>query len=106
LEFLSEYNFDINHIKGKENKGADALNRRVHELHATTISMYQSNLKYKILEAAKSDLQYMELVEKVQQGILQQTNEDYKIGNDEILMYRSIIYVENSQELKIMILRC
>jgi hypothetical protein len=40
LEFLCEYDFDIKHIKGKENKVVDALNRRVHELHATTISMY------------------------------------------------------------------
>jgi hypothetical protein len=34
LEFLCEYDFDIKHIKGKENKVADALSRRVHELHA------------------------------------------------------------------------
>jgi hypothetical protein len=27
VEFLSEYNFDINHIKGKDNKVDDALNR-------------------------------------------------------------------------------
>ena len=40
LEFLSEYDFDIKHIKGKEKKVVDALNRRVHELHATTINMY------------------------------------------------------------------
>jgi hypothetical protein len=38
LEFLSEYDFDIKHIKGKENKVVDALSRRVHEMHATTIS--------------------------------------------------------------------
>jgi hypothetical protein len=44
----------------------DALIRRVNELHATTISMYQSDLKHKILEAAKSDLQYKELVAKLQ----------------------------------------
>jgi hypothetical protein len=56
LEFLSEYDFDIKHIKGKENKVADALSRRMHELRATTISMYQSDLKEKIIEAAKSDL--------------------------------------------------
>jgi hypothetical protein len=61
LEFLSEYDFDIKHIKGKENKVVDALSRRLHELHATTISMYQSDLKDKILEAAKSYFQYMEL---------------------------------------------
>jgi hypothetical protein len=44
-EFLSEYDFDIKHIKGKENKVVDALSRRVHEMHATTISMCKYDLK-------------------------------------------------------------
>jgi hypothetical protein len=70
LEFLSEYEFDIKHIKGKENKVVDALSRRVHELHATAIIMYQLDLKYRIIEAPKSDLQYKELVEKLQEGNL------------------------------------
>jgi hypothetical protein len=90
LEFLSEYDFDIKHIKGKENKVVDALNRRVHEMHATTISMYQSDLKHRILEAAKLDLQYKELVAKLQQGNLHHKIEEYKLDNDEILMYRGI----------------
>jgi hypothetical protein len=71
LEFLSEYDFDIKHIKGKENKVDDALSRRVHEFHAKTISMYQSDLKDRILESSKLDLQYKELVAKLQQGNLQ-----------------------------------
>jgi hypothetical protein len=104
LDFISEYDFDIKHIKGKENKVVDALNRRVHEMHATTISMYQSDLKDKILEAAKSDQKYMELKEKLQQGNLQQKVEDYKLENDEILRYRGRIYVPNSRELKNLIL--
>jgi hypothetical protein len=83
----------------------NALSRRVHEFHSTSISMYQSYLKDIILEAAKSYLQYMEIMTKLQQGILQQKIEDYKLGNDEILMYRGIIYVPNSQKLKNMILR-
>jgi hypothetical protein len=37
LDFLCEYDFDIKHIKGKENKVVDALSKKVHELHATTI---------------------------------------------------------------------
>ena len=37
--FLSEYEFDIKNIKAKENKVVDAVSRRVHEMHATTISM-------------------------------------------------------------------
>jgi hypothetical protein len=105
LEFLSEYDFDIKHIKGKENKVDDEINRRVHEFHATTISMYQLDLKHKILEAVKLDLQYKELVAKLQQGNLRKKIDEYKLDNDEIIMHRGIIYVPNSQELKNLILR-
>jgi hypothetical protein len=67
--------------------------------------MYQSYLKDIIFEATKSNLQSKELVVKLQQGILQQKIEDYKLENDEILMYRGRIYVPNSWELKNLILR-
>jgi hypothetical protein len=41
LELLSEYEFDIKNIRGIWLE----LIRRLHEMHATTISMYRSNLK-------------------------------------------------------------
>jgi hypothetical protein len=68
LEFLCEYEFDIKHIKGNENKVVDALNKRVHELHVTTISMYQTDIKGKNFEAANADLEYRDLVAKLQHG--------------------------------------
>jgi hypothetical protein len=68
LEFLCEYDFDIKHIKGKENKVVDALSRRVHELHATAISMYRNDIKGRILEVANEDLEYRDLVAKLQHG--------------------------------------
>jgi hypothetical protein len=67
LEFPCEYKFDIKHIKGKENKVVDALRRKVHELHATTISMYRTDIKDRILETTNVDLQYRDLVAKLQQ---------------------------------------
>ena len=30
LDFLSEYHYELNHIKGKENNIVDALSRRTH----------------------------------------------------------------------------
>jgi len=74
----------------------DALSRRVHEFHSTTINMFQSDLKGRISEAAKSYFHYMELVEKIQKCNLQKKIEDYKLGIYEILMYRNMIYVPNS----------
>jgi hypothetical protein len=63
---LCEYDFDIKHIKGKENKVADKISRKVHELHATTIIVYRNDIKGRILEDANVDLQYRELVAKIQ----------------------------------------
>jgi hypothetical protein len=65
LEFLCEYDFEIKNIKGKENKVVDALSRRVNELHATTISMYETDIKGRISKVPKANLQYMELVMKL-----------------------------------------
>jgi hypothetical protein len=61
LEFLSEYDFTIKNIRGKENKVVDALNRRMHEIYPTTISMYQTYFHIKNLEVSKSDLDYMDI---------------------------------------------
>jgi hypothetical protein len=42
--------------KERKNKVVDALSRRVHEVHATTISMYQTHIKGRISEAENADL--------------------------------------------------
>jgi hypothetical protein len=63
LVFLSEYEFYINHINGKKNKVVDALNKKVHKMHATTISMYTTVLKDRILEAATTNQHYVHVKE-------------------------------------------
>jgi hypothetical protein len=59
MEFLIEYDCDINHIKGKQNKVFDALNRTIRSMHATTISMHKLYLKRRILEAISIDQHYL-----------------------------------------------
>jgi hypothetical protein len=105
LEFLCEYDFDIRHIKGKDNKVADALSRKVHELHVTAISMYITELKDRIVEAASVDLQYKRLVAKLQQHEKPQTKESYTLGTDSLLLYKNRVYVPNDRELKVAILK-
>jgi hypothetical protein len=56
------------------------------------------------LEAANADLQYLDLVEKLQQGEMPQKVENYKLETDRTLLYKNKIYVPNFQDLKLMIL--
>ena len=41
LEFLCEFDFEIKHIKGKENEVDDAISKKVQEMHVASISNYQ-----------------------------------------------------------------
>ena len=45
LEFLCEFDFEIKHIKGKESKVANALGRKVQEMHVASIRICQSDLR-------------------------------------------------------------
>ena len=45
LYFLSEYDFEIQHIKGKEDKVADALSRNAKLNFIAAISTYTTNLE-------------------------------------------------------------
>jgi hypothetical protein len=56
------------------------------------------------LEAANTDLQYRDLVAKLQQGKMPQKVENYKLETDGTLLYKNKIYVPNVQDLKLMIL--
>ena len=40
MEFLCEFDFEIKHIKGKENKVADAHNKKVHEMHVESLNIF------------------------------------------------------------------
>ena len=55
LAFLSEYDFEIQYIKGKENKVVDALSRNARLNFATAISTYVSELDEQLKEGLKQD---------------------------------------------------
>ena len=55
LEFLCEFDFKINHIKGKENKVANALSRKVQEMHVASLSSCQSDLRQQIVNHVAKD---------------------------------------------------
>jgi hypothetical protein len=105
LEFLSEYDLGINHIKGKENKFVDALSRRVHLMHATIVNMHQSDLESIILDGLVTDHHYLQVKEILEQGDVQQKIKEYEINEDGLLMHKNRIYVPSSKELRNLVLK-
>ena len=45
LAFISEYDFEIQHIKGKENKVVDALSRNAKLNFTAAINIYKTDLE-------------------------------------------------------------
>jgi hypothetical protein len=83
----------------------DALNRRVHEKHATTISMHRTYLKDINLEVITTYQHYVQFKEIFQQNNVQRKDKDYKLEEDGILLFRNRVYVPNSRELRNSILK-
>ena len=75
LEFLCESDFEIKHIKGKENKVADALDRKVQEMHVAYLSICQSDLKQHIGNHVAGDELYEQVKDKLQQQSLEKRYE-------------------------------
>jgi hypothetical protein len=55
MALVSEFDFEIKHIKGKENRVADALSRSMKTIHLTAVSTYETNVKNKVRKAQETD---------------------------------------------------
>ena len=77
LEFLCEFDFEIKHIKGKENKVADALSRTVHEMHVEYLNTCQPYLRQQIINNISKDEVYVQIKDKLQQQNLERKYEGY-----------------------------
>ena len=55
LAFLSKYDFEIKHIKGKENKVVDALGINVVTSFLAAINNYKTEIEDKLEEGIKLD---------------------------------------------------
>ena len=99
LAFLSEYDFEIKHIKGKENKMADALSRNSIPHCSAAFSSYKTNLKHLIKEAAKNDEEYLKIKEQLETDD-KGSYSAYSISSEDLLVYKNRLYIPDSKEVK------
>jgi hypothetical protein len=104
LAFLSEFNFEVRHIKGKENNVADALNRRVHGLFEINISRVESDLEQRIRMAGINDENYTKIMMELQNSTANSDKPDLSIDKKGLLRLKNRLYIPDSAELKSTIL--
>jgi hypothetical protein len=54
MDLLSEFDFEIKHIKGKENKVVDALRRSMKTIHLATVSTCETYVKERVQECTRN----------------------------------------------------
>jgi hypothetical protein len=100
MALLSEFDFEIKHIKGKENKVADSLSRIMQVIHLTTISTCESKIKERVRNAHEVDGFFKMVKEYLEQESTRLKYDGYKLLNDGLLSYKGRLYIPNCDNLK------
>ena len=103
LAFLSEYNFEIQHIKGKENKEDDALSRNERLNFMEAMSTYNFFLQDQ-LEGVKLDENYQKLKAKVAENVTESLSTCYSLNEKGLILYKNRLYIPNVSKIKLLIL--
>ena len=93
--FLSKYDFEIKHIKGKENKVVDALSRNVVTNFVAAINSYKTDLKDKLKEGIKRDPQYQILKENITHNTSENVITNYSFNKEGLILFKNGLYVQN-----------
>jgi hypothetical protein len=104
LAVLRKFEFEVRHIKGKENKVADSLSRRVHGLSELNISREESDLEQRIRSTSIHDENYTKIVAELQNTIVNSDKPDLTIDKNGLLRFKDKLYIPDSAELKIIVL--
>ena len=89
LAFLSEYDFEIQHIKGKENKVADALSRNARLNFTIIISTYTIDLDEQLKVGIEQDEIYQNLQAKAKENPTESLSKGYSLNEKGFLLYKA-----------------
>ena len=101
---MSEYDFEIQHIKGKENKVVDALSRNAKLNFATTINTYVLDLNEQLKEGVKQDENYQKLQTTAKEEPTESLIKGYSLNENGFLLFKDKLYVPNVPKVKLLIL--
>jgi hypothetical protein len=104
LAFLSEFDFEVRHIKGKENKVVDALSRRTNGLFEISIGGTERDIEQRIISTSGNDEKYIKTIAYLQGNAENLDITDLSLDRNGLLRFKNRLYIPDSTELKLTIL--
>ena len=104
LAFLSEHDFEIQHIKGKENRVVDALSINAKLNFTAGINTYKIDWEEQLEEGIGQDENYQKLQAKVRENLIESWIIGYSLSENGLLLYKDRLYVPNVPKIKLLIL--
>jgi hypothetical protein len=96
MALISEFDFEIQHIKGKENRVVDALSRSMQTIHLATTSVCESDIKHRIINSLQGDEHFKSIKEGLEKEPRGKKCEGYQLTKDGLLIYKNRLYIPNS----------
>jgi hypothetical protein len=100
MALLSEFDFEIKHIKGKENRVVDALSRSMKMIHLPAVSTWETDVKNRVKEAQETDPFVQNVTLYLQQEPTGEKYEGYQMTEGGLLTHRDRLYIPNCDDLK------
>ena len=94
----------MRHIKGKENKVADALSQRTHGISELISSQPKSDLLDRVKAASNQDTNYNKLLSKIQNHEINMDGAAFKVDQKGFIWFKDRLYVPNVLEIKLFIM--
>jgi hypothetical protein len=99
MDLFSEFDFKIKHIKGKENKVADALSISMKKIHLAVVSTCEANVRERVKGAQETNAFFQTVtsyLEKEPTGI---KYEGYQMLDGGLLTYQNMLYILSCDDL-------
>jgi hypothetical protein len=100
MDLLSEFDFEIKNINGKENRVVDSLSRSMKVVHLSVVSASESDIKERAKTAQQTYAFFNTMTSYLKQEPAGMKYEGYQMLNDDLLTYKGILYIPNYDDLK------
>ena len=90
---MSEFDFEIKHIKAKDNKVAYVISTKIKKLNTISTKKYKTDLEYKIVSTPENDKVYQEMKVKRQNNNSNLSLFEFRLSQEGLLIKISCIYL-------------